>query len=144
MRTEICCASRFTMEIPAHTGMGSQPRRRTILLIDDQEAVLACLRFVFELADYRVLAVTSGVDALAMEVPGGIDVALIDVHMPEMGGFEIYSRLRATSLRSSQTWFMTGTRIAEVELRARETGARGVFKKPFDHSDLLRQIESAM
>jgi DNA-binding NarL/FixJ family response regulator len=68
--------------------------RRTVLVLDDHAGFRAIARKVLEAAGYRVVAEaedgTSGVAAAANEAP---DLALVDVQLPDIDGFEVTRRL---------------------------------------------------
>lgn len=118
--------------------------RRTILIVDDQASVRLSLAYLLELPAYRTIVAESGLAAIAAAETEPIDGALIDLHMPGMDGFDTASRLQAQARalgRPLKLWFMSGTFNARLERRARELGALGLLRKPFDHAALLSQLE---
>jgi CheY-like chemotaxis protein len=69
--------------------------RKTILCVDDNEQVLSIRKFLLETRGYRVMAVTTGQEALEIlrEAPlGSIDLLLCDLLLPQMDGNEIVRR----------------------------------------------------
>lgn len=71
--------------------------RKTILLVEDNEQVLSVRKFLLETRGYRVLAMTSGreaIDHLRLAMPGSIDLILCDLILPEMDGNEIVRRAK--------------------------------------------------
>jgi len=66
----------------------------TILLVDDEEIVLTTTSALLSHLGYRVITAHNGFDALEKEDLETIDIALLDVVMPEMGGVETARRLR--------------------------------------------------
>ncbi|MBI3892532.1 MAG: response regulator [Candidatus Wallbacteria bacterium] len=81
--------------------------RPTILIVDDEITNLDLLVALFE-AEYLVSAATNGIDALARaaQTPRP-DLMLLDVMMPDMDGYEVCARLKASeqtkSIRSSSS-----------------------------------------
>jgi PAS domain S-box-containing protein len=69
----------------------------TVLLAEDEAGVRASVRRILEKHGYEVHEASNGVQALRVrdELEGKLDLLLTDVVMPEMGGFELASRLRA-------------------------------------------------
>src|SRR6185437_2791149 len=70
--------------------------RETIMVVDDQAAVLQTVVAVLQHANFRVLSADSGVKAirLAEETDGRIDLLLSDVDMPEMSGPDLGEALK--------------------------------------------------
>src|SRR5206468_10866141 len=75
----------------------SEPKeRRTVLAVDDESTVLALARDILEMHGYKVLTARNGEEALRVyrKHPGGIDLVLLDLTMPVMGGLECFKRLK--------------------------------------------------
>jgi CheY-like chemotaxis protein len=66
----------------------------SILLVDDRPENLVSLKAILERADYHLVTAHSGKEALAYAARERFAVALIDIAMPEMDGFEVARRLR--------------------------------------------------
>jgi CheY-like chemotaxis protein len=66
----------------------------SILLVDDRPENLVSLRAILERPDYHLVTANSGREALAYAARERFAVALIDIAMPEMDGFEVARRLR--------------------------------------------------
>ncbi|GLC25173.1 hypothetical protein rosag_16860 [Roseisolibacter agri] len=84
-------------EAPGPTDGVAAPRRETILLVEDERAVRAAARRLLERRGYVVLEAQHGADALLVwrEHRHAIDAVVTDIRMPEMGGLELVSLLRA-------------------------------------------------
>jgi PAS domain S-box-containing protein len=86
-----------------------------VLLVDDNRANLLAMRAVLDRSGYRVLAATSGAEAL--EIAGTdaeLAVVLLDVNMPEMDGLEVARRLKA----SEKTKFLPVIFVTATEIYA--------------------------
>jgi two-component system response regulator CpxR len=71
--------------------------KKTILCVDDNEQILSVRTFLLETRGYRVLAAQSSYAALelaAAAAPGAIDVAVVDLLMPQMDGNELIRQLK--------------------------------------------------
>jgi CheY-like chemotaxis protein len=71
--------------------------KKTILCVDDNEQILSVRTFLLETRGYRVIALTSPLDALetiAGSLPGSLDLLLCDLLMPQMDGNELVSRAK--------------------------------------------------
>lgn len=115
----------------------------TLLLVDDQDTVLRVLEYVFTSRGHRVLTARSGAAAVELLRNGQAHAALIDMHMPEMDGFQTTEALldlaqqRGDKLR---VWMMTGAFSTMAQKRAREVGAVALLAKPFDFSAFLAEL----
>jgi CheY-like chemotaxis protein len=71
--------------------------RKTILCVEDNEQVLSVRKFLLETRGYRVVAMTSGADALSFlreAMPGSVDLLMSDLIMPQMDGNELVRRAK--------------------------------------------------
>lgn len=117
---------------------------RTLLITDDQEGVLHTLGYVFgEQHGYRTLLAKSGAVALELMRTEHLDAVLVDVHMPAMDGFTVCSSLAAAARETGRplpVWLMTGA-YTTAAAKAEEVGAVALLKKPFDSSELVKDME---
>jgi signal transduction histidine kinase/CheY-like chemotaxis protein len=119
----------------------------TVLVVEDDPVVLTATTGMLAALGYGVKAAGSGTEALQIysESPGSIDLVILDMVMPEMGGSETYARLRAidpqvTVLLSSG--YSLNTRITEILKR----GCNGFIQKPFTlevMSETLKELFQA-
>src|SRR6266511_5986496 len=77
----------------------SVPRasKSRILVVDDEPALRRLLRAYLDKEGFEVLEAASGQQALALFRSGDVDLAVIDVMLPELDGFEVVRRIRARS-----------------------------------------------
>lgn len=100
------------------------------LIVDDDPAILALFRFVFEDAGHEVLSASNGRQALDMLKSGLPDFMILDVAMPEMTGREFVAeltRLAARDPRLARIPFvvMTGENFMDMELNGVFSSAPG-------------------
>jgi two-component system OmpR family response regulator len=90
-----------------------------------------------ELSGFRVVAAATGEEGLALATREGPDVVLLDVMLPDLGGFEVAERLPDVPI------VFVSARTSESDLeRGREVGAIDYVTKPFDPialADRLRE-----
>jgi CheY-like chemotaxis protein len=114
----------------------------SILLVDDRPENLVSLKAILERPDYRLVTAHSGRDALACAARERFAVALIDIAMPEMDGFEVARRLR--QLDGGQevpVIFVTafGNDPEEIH-RAYAAGGADYLVKPLDTVVVQRKV----
>ena len=115
--------------------------RPRILIIDDDPQILSLLREI--LTDrYEVEGTSDPNEGLKMAVARPPDLALIDVDMPVMNGFEVCAAIRA-SPKAARTIivFLTSDRQASSMQHALKAGANDYLLKPFHAEELLTRIE---
>jgi DNA-binding response OmpR family regulator len=108
--------------------------RGTILVAEGDAAIAALLIELLGDEGYVVQIAASGSDALAALQADRLDLALIDLSLPGMDGWEVLSAARAQSI-DVPIVIMTASSLATGELTA--AGARAGLFKPFDLDDLL-------
>ncbi len=110
-----------------------------VLLVDDSPANLVALEAVLKPLQLELITARSGAEALEKAAVGSLAVVLLDVQMPEMDGFEVASRIRATELgREVPIIFLTAIhRDERYARRGYASGAADYITKPYD-VDVLR------
>jgi len=118
---------------------------KTLLILDDEPDILMMLQGFFEEKGYRVFTASSGKKALEMfsDAPQMIDLAIVDIIMPEMGGVEVLEEMIKIK-PESKVVFISGYHEEERERLLIERGAVGFVKKPFSPLKLLQVVEDAL
>jgi len=118
---------------------------RTILIVEDDDAVRRPIRRMLEMVGYQVLEARNPDEALktARQERGKIDLALTDMVMPRMSGRELAIRL-AEFNRSIQVLYMSG-HIEDTDVIDAAAGQAGDFiQKPFSGSDLKQKVQEIL
>jgi CheY-like chemotaxis protein len=117
----------------------------TILLADDDEVLSGLIREILEAAGYQVLTAFSGREAVAIYETwrDGIDLVLLDMIMPGMGGAETFKALKAMDPDVSVLIISAYSLPDEVrDLLAQ--GCKGFLQKPFQIPELFSTIRRAI
>jgi signal transduction histidine kinase/CheY-like chemotaxis protein len=134
--------------VPAHPPAPAERASgggETILVVEDEPAMLEVTRRILEANGYKVLAAPSGIEALrlATEHPGPIDLLLTDVVMPVMLGKEVAEKV--TALRPDTcVLFMSGYAQAVIGPMGDLSGGREIIDKPFTEAALLERLRSLL
>ena len=115
------------------------PERITCLLVDDLDENLLVLSALLEPLEVEILTARSGVEALDLLLVHDVALVLLDVHMPEMDGFELAEIMRsAERTRHIPLIFVTaGGREAHRAFKGYDLGAVDFLYKPIDAHVLL-------
>lgn len=113
----------------------------TILVIEDHPDQRDLLAIVLQREGYRVVTASNGIEALEKLDKEHVHIALSDIMMPKMDGFELVSRIRGDpSLKNIYVILITA-RIQEGDrVRGLDLGADDYITKPFSFSELLARV----
>lgn len=116
----------------------------TILIAEDESSVLRMSQEVLKRSGYTVLTAVDGVEAIKLidEKKDCLNVAILDLIMPRIGGREVARHLR--SLRdNARIIFASGYSAEGEEITAELDGNITLLHKPYRPIDLLRAVKSA-
>ncbi len=127
-------------EAPPAAGKG--PARARILVVDDELTIREMTRDILESSGCEVVLAIDGVDALDAyrREWGRLDLVLLDMVMPRMGGLETFRRLLGMD-RGARVLLCSGYADNEKAQRALKEGALGLLPKPFTMTELLSRID---
>lgn len=118
---------------------------QTVLIIDDDLAVLDAYRFALEDAGYCVVTATSGDEGIALARRKLPDLILSDIHMPGTDGRSVLRAIREDpSLSHKQVVLMTGNPSQATPRAGMELGADDFLIKPFGFDDLTRCVAARL
>jgi PAS domain S-box-containing protein len=117
----------------------------TVLLVDDEELVLDAGEQMLRRLGYEVLVAGSGLEALALyeKNRAKIDMVLLDMVMPGMGGGETYDRMREID-PTVKVLLSSGYSIDGEATEILERGCDGFIQKPFDLGALSQEIREML
>ncbi len=113
----------------------------TILTVDDNDALRYSLSRTLKEGGYTVKEAANGADALRLAEEGP-DLITLDVHLPDMDGFEICRILKANPRTSHIPILHISATFVDTEYRVRglETGADGYLAEPISRDELLATV----
>lgn len=115
---------------------------RTVLIVEDEDATRALLRTFFSYAGHRIREAADGAAGLAL-LDDDVDIVLLDLMMPGMGGLEALQRLRAAG-RQVPVILLTAVNDVEMVVQAMQAGATDYVTKPFSLPVLSARVEVAL
>ena len=115
---------------------------KTILLVEDDIDLSDCIVAAIEtVTSYHVVLVPDGFEALKIASTLKPDLFLLDYHLPNMDGLELYERLHTTrGLEAVPTLFLTAYPFS-LAIRGRKIIS---LKKPFEFDELLQVIRELL
>ncbi|HXH24315.1 MAG TPA: response regulator [Vicinamibacterales bacterium] len=131
---------------PAHPAAVSAPpeRRRKILLAEDNVVNQRVAVGLLAQRGHDVIVVANGREAVEAVARERFDLVLMDVQMPEMGGFEATAEIRRLEMGTQEHLriiAMTAHAMAGDRERCLDAGMDGYIAKPFDPAELYAAVE---
>lgn len=116
---------------------------RTVLIVDDERAIVDILDFNLKKEGYATLRAYDGPEGLRAAREGRPDLILLDIMLPGMDGFEVCRTLRAEG--DNVPIIMLTAREEETDkVFGLETGADDYITKPFSMRELLARVKTNM
>ncbi|MDP5275277.1 hybrid sensor histidine kinase/response regulator [Chengkuizengella axinellae] len=119
---------------------------KTILVVDDEPSNIHLLLNLLSKYEFNVITAFSGKEALRkLEQFEQIDLAILDVMMPEMSGIELCQKIREThSLLELPILFATVKDLPEDIELGFKAGANDYITKPFDSKTIIARIQTLL
>lgn len=114
-----------------------------ILLVDDDPNLRKTLSDILKIKGYAVIAATDGASGITQAQQAAVNVALIDLKLPDMSGIEVMERIKANS-PGTEAIILTGHASLESAVEATNKGAFSYLLKPYEIEDLLIHIRHAI
>ena len=120
-------------------------RPPVILAADDDDDILQLVVFRLERSGYTVLQARDGQEALALAAEHRPDLAVLDVMMPKMDGFEVTRRLRSDPATSRMPIIMLTARVQDADVQEGfDAGADDYLRKPFSPQELRARVQAIL
>jgi CheY-like chemotaxis protein len=124
------------------TARRGQSRRLKILLVDDNEVLLAAIRGLLRLMGHSADVARNGREALEATERQAYDVVLLDIQMPEMGGFEAARRLRRDAPGGARPRIIGLSGESADKRSYADSGMDDFLIKPVRPGDLARVLDA--
>jgi DNA-binding response OmpR family regulator len=119
--------------------------RPLVLVADDDPDILTLVRLRLEREGFAVVSATDGEAAWELALERRPDLAVLDVMMPRVDGYEVTRRLREHDGTRSTPVILLTARVQEADLqRGIESGADDYVTKPFSPQELGRRVQAAL
>lgn len=152
--SEVGQGSTFNIYLPVSDGTAPETPggsdqlpfgHETILVVDDDRMNIATMKELLERLGYRVLTAGSGQEAVAIAMEGRarIDLVILDMIMPGMGGGKTFDALRQID-PDMKIVVCSGYAASEEARRIMDRGCKGFIQKPFRLRELAGLIRQAL
>lgn len=115
-----------------------------VLVVDDEFDTAQTLRFILESSGFRVDIFTDPKEALGTFIPAYYDLAVIDVRMPAMNGFELYCEIKSIDYKIKVLFLTALTDLHDYDDFKSKISPRlhhtHFVQKPVDKDEFLDQV----
>ncbi|MBN1362302.1 MAG: response regulator transcription factor [Sedimentisphaerales bacterium] len=116
---------------------------RTVLIVEDEPAMLRGLKDNFEAKGYYVLTASDGKQGLETALKEKPDLIVLDIMLPELNGFEVCSHVRERGLEMPIIMLTAKDQESDIVLGL-NLGADDYVTKPFSIKELMARAEAFM
>lgn len=117
--------------------------RPTVLIVDDLESNLELMEAIFLKEGFKTLVAPDAFSALRIFRHNKVDLAILDVMMPGMDGYELCRHIKQMSGRQFfPVILLTALTDRDSKIRGLENGAEDFISKPFDDMELVTKVRS--
>ena len=113
-----------------------------ILIVDDEEHIRELIRFYLEEEGFSVVQAASGEEALHLLENEYIDLAIVDIMMPVMDGFQLVEEMK--EMKDIPVIMLTAKSQSADKLRGFSLGIDDYVTKPFDPDELLARVKTIL
>jgi len=123
------------------------PAAKTVLVVDDEKNIRRALQLVLEGEGYQVLQAETAAQALAILANPNtpVDLAILDVKLPDMSGLEVLERVRKDeATRDTPIVVISGHATVSDAVVATKLGASDFFEKPLARERVLVSVKNVL
>lgn len=119
--------------------------QETVLFVDDEQTIIEVMQDILEALGYRVLTANSGEEAVTIynSMKGKIDLVILDVIMPGMGGMETFEAIKAIN-PDVKVILSSGYSVNHVAKEIMERGCRAFIQKPFNIETISKKVRDVL
>jgi CheY-like chemotaxis protein len=117
----------------------------TILVIEDEDIVINVVLQMLDSLGYRILLAKTGKEAIniAKSFQGDIDLAILDIVLPDLAGKEVYNRIMEAR-PNLKVIVCSGYTIDGPPQEVLDIGAQGFIQKPFSYAALSEKLKEVL
>ncbi len=121
---------------------GGKIMKSKILIVDDEEHIRELIRFYLDKEGFSVVQAASGEEALHLLENEYIDLAIVDIMMPVMDGFQLVEEMK--EMKDIPVIMLTAKSQSADKLRGFSLGIDDYVTKPFDPDELLARVKTIL
>src|SRR5215467_1082116 len=122
--------------------------KQRILIVDDESDITTALKIFLEIQGFQVDAFTDPVNALAQFKADFYQLLILDIKMPDMNGFELFTEIKKKD-KTVKVFFLTAlSEMHDYDAYKKEVfpkeGERYFIAKPIENDEILKRINTVI
>ena len=122
--------------------------KQRILIVDDESDITTALKIYLEIQGFQVDAFTDPVNALAQFKADFYQLLILDIKMPDMNGFELFTEIKKKD-KTIKVFFLTAlSEMHDYDAYKKEVfpkeGERYFIAKPIENDEILKRINTVI
>jgi DNA-binding NtrC family response regulator len=118
-------------------------KKKSILIVDDDKAVLGVIKDILELQGYRVDTAETGQEALEKTKTRYYNLALLDIKLPDIEGTQLLTKMHR-DIPKMMKIMITGYASLENAVESLNLGADAYLMKPIEAEKMLKVVEDKL
>lgn len=119
--------------------------RALVLVADDDDDIRQLVTFRLERAGYEIVGAKDGEEALSIAIERRPDLAVLDVMMPKLTGYDVTQHLRSDERTKHIPVILLTARVQDADVaRGFAVGADDYLKKPFSPQELRARVQAIL
>ena len=119
--------------------------RKTVLVVDDSQAILDVLESAFEEDGFGVVVASDGEEVFRKMAQANPDALLLDLYMPKLNGADVCRLVKAHPHWKKTFLVLMSSRISDREVDMyRRLGVDEILRKPFDPANAVALVQKAL
>ncbi|HLS65837.1 MAG TPA: response regulator transcription factor [Pseudogracilibacillus sp.] len=116
---------------------------RTILIVEDEPAIVTLIKYNVEKAGYKTDVAYNGEDAMTKVFTNEYDLIILDLMLPKMDGMEVCQKIRSERI-FTPILMLTAKGNEHDRVRGLQIGADDYLTKPFSPKELVARIQAIL
>jgi DNA-binding response OmpR family regulator len=123
----------------------AEVRTVTILVADDEQDIRELVAYRLSRSGYTIIEARDGEEAFQLAAGQALDMAVLDVMMPRLNGFDLTKRLRDAPATERLPILLMSASVQEADIsQGFAAGANGYLTKPFTPDQLLTRVREVL
>lgn len=114
--------------------------KNKILIAEDDEDIIGLLKLYLEKENYEVISATNGEEALMLIQSNDISVAILDIMMPKLNGYELTKKIR--EIGTLPILILSARNLDSDKILGLDLGADDYLTKPFNPLEVVARVRS--
>ena len=138
-------ASEQMADVSSLPGSFSTGGTETILLVEDEKALIEMVRLLLESKGYKVLTAKNGIEAVKIYKMNNpkIDIVLTDMGLPGITGMEAFKKIKEID-PNARVLFASGFFEPDIKSELYKLGAKGFIQKPYSPDEVLQKLREVL